>query len=277
MQKINRRKMLSIITFIVVLLVTIFFIFPILWEYVSAFKPANQVITMPPTFIFQPSFENAITLERTKQALHHLRNSVIIVGVSTALSVVLSLLAGYSLARFEFKAGRHLGFLLLVLTMVPTVTLLIPIYDIMRKINLIGTHISIILVYTALILPFNIWLMRGFFLGVPRDIEEAALIDGCSRFNVLLKIVIPISKPGIFATIIFSLMMSWGDFIFAGVLGSKSSFTLPVIGAAMQGKYGSTWGELAFLTLMITIPMIIFTIFTQKYLVEGLTHGAVKG
>ena len=161
--------------------------------------------------------------------------------------------------------------------MVPTVTLLIPLYDIMRKIGLLGTHAAIIIVYIIFILPFNIWLMRGFFTGIPVEIEEAALIDGCSNFGVLLKIIVPLSKPGIFATIMFSIMMTWGDFVFAGTLGSRTSFTLPVIAASIEGKFGSSWGQLAFLVLIITMPMIVFTIFTQKYLVEGLTHGAIKG
>ena len=277
MDRINRRKVINAVLFTVTLIITVMFLFPILWQYMGAFKPPNAVIKLPPVFFFKPSMNNFIELESTKQALFHLKNSVIIVGISTFIALILSIMGGYALARINIKGGKQLGFLMLVLTMVPTVTLLIPIYDIMRKIGLIGTHSAVILVYIVLILPFNIWLMRGFFKGIPIEIEEAALIDGCSNFGVLLRIVVPISKPGIFATIIFSLMMSWGDFVFAGILGSKFSHTLPVIGAAIEGKYGSGWGQLAFLTLIITLPMIIFTVFTQQYLVEGLTHGAVKG
>ncbi len=277
MHRIRRKTILNIILFVLALIVTIAFIFPILWQYMGAFKPSNMVIKLPPIWFFKPTMDSFFDLEGEKQALFHLKNSLIIVSISLVISVILSIFAGYSLARFRFKGSRQLGFLMLILTMVPTVTLLIPMYDIMSKIKLIGTHAAIIIVYVVLILPFDVWLMHGFFKGVPIEVEEAALIDGCTNFGVLVRIVVPMAKPGIFATIIFSVMMSWGDFVFAGILGSKDSQTLPVIAAAIEGKYGSSWGQLAFISLIITLPMIIFTMFTQQYLVEGMTHGAVKG
>jgi len=273
----NRRNIGKIVIFAAVFIITVAFMLPIIWQYISAFKPPQAVMAYPPTLKFKPTLTNYYDLQETRQVLRHLKNSILIVGGATAISVFMSILAGYSLARFQFKGGKNIAFILLILTMIPTITLIIPIYDIMRKIQLLGSPFAIILVYIAIILPFNIWLMRGFFTGVPKDIEEAALIDGCSRIRVLFNIVIPISKPGIFATTIFSLMFAWGDFVFAGVLGNKSSFTLPVIGAQIEGKYGSTWGQLAALVLVISLPMILFSIFAQKYLVEGLTHGAVKG
>ncbi len=277
MNKIKRKNIIIIISFIVVLMVTIIFISPILWQYTGAFKPTNEVIAYPPVFFFRPALNNFIDLFQEKQALTNLKNSIIIVSISTFIGLCLSITAGYALARINIKGGKQIGFLMLVLVMVPTVTLLIPFYDIMSKIGLLGTHLAIIIVYVIFILPFNIWLLQGFFKTIPKEIEEAALMDGCSNFGVLFRIFIPISKPGIFATVIFSVMMTWGDFVFAGILGSKSSYTLAVIGASIEGKFGSSWGQLAALTLMITLPMAIFTIFTQKYLVEGLTFGAVKG
>jgi multiple sugar transport system permease protein len=277
LNKIKRQDILNIILFIVAFIVTAIFILPILWQYLGAFKPSNKVISLPPVFFFKLSVDNFIELQLQKQALSHLKNSLIIVSVSTFVCLVLSIMAGYALARINFKGVKRIGFLMLVLTMVPTITLLIPLYDIMSKIGLLGTHAAIILVYIIFILPFNIWLMMGFFKGIPIEIEEAALIDGCNNFRVLFRVVVPISKPGIFATMIFSIMMSWGDFVFAGILGSKSSYTLAVIGATIEGKFGSSWGQLASLTLILTVPMVIFTMFTQKYLVEGLTFGAVKG
>ena len=277
MNKINRKNIRNIILFIIGLFVVLMFILPIVWQYMGALKPTSQVIALPPVFVFKPSLDNFIDLQREKQAMFNLKNSLIIISIATFINMVLSITAGYALARINIKGGKKIAFLMLVLTMVPTVTLLIPLYDIMTKIGLLGSHAAIIIVYIIFILPFNIWLMKGFFKSIPVEIEEAALIDGCSNMGVLLRIVVPLSKPGIFATIIFSVMMSWGDFVFAGILGSKSSFTLPVIAASIEGKFGSSWGQLAFLVLIITLPMIIFTIFTQKYLVEGLTFGAVKG
>ena len=277
MNKIKQKNIIIIISFIIVLMVTVIFISPILWQYAGAFKPTNEVIAYPPVFFFSPSLDNFIDLFQEKQALTNLKNSIIIVSISTFIGLCLSITAGYALARINIKGGKQIGFLMLVLVMVPTVTLLIPFYDIMSKIGLLGTHLAIIIVYVIFILPFNVWLLQGFFKTIPKEIEEAALIDGCSNFGVLFRIFIPISKPGIFATVIFSVMMTWGDFVFAGILGSKSSYTLAVIGASIEGKFGSSWGQLAALTLMITLPMAIFTIFTQKYLVEGLTFGAVKG
>jgi multiple sugar transport system permease protein len=161
--------------------------------------------------------------------------------------------------------------------MVPSVSLLIPIYDIIMKIGLIGTYGAIILVYVVFVLPFSIWLMRGFFAEVPIEVEEAAAIDGCNKIGIFIRIVLPLSKPGIFANVIFTLMMLWGDFVFAGILGNKRTYTLPVIAAATEGKYGAEWGQLAALVVVITIPMLFFAIFAQKYLIKGLTMGAVKG
>jgi multiple sugar transport system permease protein len=185
----------------------------------GALKPTSQVIALPPVFVFKPSLDNFIDLQREKQAMFNLKNSLIIISIATFINMVLSITAGYALARINIKGGKKIAFLMLVLTMVPTVTLLIPLYDIMTKIGLLGSHAAIIIVYIIFILPFNIWLMKGFFKGIPVEIEEAALIDGCSNMGVLLRIVVPLSKPGIFATIIFSVMMSWGDFVFAGFRG----------------------------------------------------------
>lgn len=275
--KIKRKTVISIISFTVVLIITCFFIFPILWQYIGAFKSGKEVVAMPPVYFFKPSFQSWIELQNTKQVLLHLRNSIVIVGIAILLNILLSVITGYSLARFSYKGRNKLGFIILTLTMIPSVSLLIPIYDIMIKINLIGTHLALILIYLVFSLPFSVWLMRGFFAEIPVEIEEAGLIDGCSRFGVLIRIVMPISKPGIFATVIFSLMMIWGDFVFAGIIGSKDSFTLPVIAAMTTGKFGSEWGQLAALTVVITLPMLLFAMLIQKHLVKALTMGAVKG
>lgn len=277
MKIVKRKKILEITTLIIVLIITFVFIAPVLWQYISAFKSSDMVISNPPVFIFKPTLQNWIELEKTKQASNNLINSLIIISISTSIIIFLSLLSGYGLARFKFKGRNFIGLLVLVLTMIPVVVLLIPFYDVMRALGLIGTHAAIILVYVIFTLPFGIWLMRGFFLEVPIEIEEAAFIDGCSRIRVLFRIAVPLSKPGIFATIIFTIMFTWSDFVFAGILGSKSSHTLPVLASATLGKYHSAWGQLAAVTIMITLPVVIFAMFTQKHLVKGLTHGAVKG
>jgi multiple sugar transport system permease protein len=275
--KLYKRKLKNFIYFLVVLIITLAFIFPILWQYLGAFKKTNQVIAYPPVVKFRPTIESWVELEHSKQVIHHLKNSIINVGVSTIIILFLSSLSGYALARFHFRGRNFIGLMVLVLTMIPVVTLLIPFYDVMRLLGLIGSHGAIILVYVAFNLPFCVWLMRGYFLEIPIEVEEAAYIDGCSKLGVLMRIVLPLSKPGMVSATIFTLMMSWSDFIFAGTLGSKSSQTLPVIAAATQGKYSSEWGQLAALTIIITLPIVVFTLFTQQYLVKGLTHGAVKG
>jgi multiple sugar transport system permease protein len=275
--RLNKRRVKNFIYFLVVLIITLAFIFPILWQYLGAFKKTNQVIAYPPVVKFRPTIESWVELEHSKQVIHHLKNSIINVGVSTIIILFLSSLSGYALARFHFRGRNFIGLMVLVLTMIPVVTLLIPFYDVMRLLGLIGSHGAIILVYVAFNLPFCVWLMRGYFLEIPIEIEEAAYIDGCSKLGVLVRIVLPLSKPGMVSATIFTLMMSWSDFIFAGTLGSKSSQTLPVIAAATQGKYSSEWGQLAALTIIITLPIVVFTLFTQQYLVKGLTHGAVKG
>lgn len=277
MKTVNKKTIINIITFIIVLSVTFFFILPLLWQYIGSFKSGIDIVKTPPVFIFKPSVQSWVELQTYKQVIKNLRNSLIIVGVSIIINIILSIITGYSLARFKYKGRNVIGFLILILTMVPSVTLLIPIYTIMINLDLIGKHIAIIITYIVFALPFSIWIMRSFFVELPIEIEEAALIDGCTRFGVLVKIVVPISKPGIFATVVFSLMMLWGDFVFAGILGDKSSYTLPVIGAMTTGKFGAEWGQLAALTIVISIPMLIFALFTQKYLVQGLTMGAVKG
>ncbi|KKK79423.1 hypothetical protein LCGC14_2833650, partial [marine sediment metagenome] len=179
----------------------------------------------------------------------------------------------------RFKRGwiRPTLFAVLTTNMIPPAVILLPLFLFARKLNLYDTHSMMIIVYVAYNLAFVIWMLRSFFLEIPKEIEESALIDGCSRLGVLFRIVLPLSAPAIAATAILAFIFSWNEFIIALVLTSRNAFTLPILATGLISAKGILWGEIAATSTFITIPEVIFIFFAQKHIVRGLTMGAVKG
>lgn len=266
-----------IVSFILVSVVVL----PLLWVFLLSLKSQADILAWPPKFIFSPTFENYknIFTSRSTQHLPFMRvfsNSVIITGITMIVSLSLSALAAYSLGRLNPKGKMKLNYLVLGLRMIPPIAIVVPLYIMWNKFGLYDTRIGLIIPFIALDIPLSTWLLQGFFEGIPRNLEDAAVIDGCTRFEAFYKIILPLAAPGIAATSIFSFSLSWNNLTLPLPLTLTKAATMPVLASQVRTDEGVLWGQLgAYSTLMI-VPMIVFTIFASKYLISGLSSGAVK-
>jgi multiple sugar transport system permease protein len=270
-------------------------LFPIVWVYTSSVKTPEQIFEMPPKWFFKPTLHNfevvlglkipteleTVTQEGAGQIQNkfprYLLNSVIVALGSTALSLLIGAPAAYSLARHKFRGAQSILTGLILCRLVPPITLVIPIYILMRNAHLLDTYQGLILVYLAINLPFTIWIMRGFFLDLPVELEEASLVDGSSRYGAFVRIALPLSAPGLATTAIFSIIFSWNEFLFASILTTENARTVtPSISAFITDK-AILWGRLYAAAAIVLLPVMLFALLVQKHFGRGVTSGAIKG
>ena len=235
----------------------------------------NSKILKGSKFIFKPSMDAYVILFSGK-AMVALRNSSIISSSSVIIGIVVGLPAAYALARSRFKARKHVNFWILSMRMAPPFAFIVPYYLTFRFINLLDTHFALIIINMTFTLPFTIWMLESVISDLPEEIEEAALIDGCSRIGIIQKIVVPLIAPSIAATAILSFIFCWNEFFFANILTGSSTQTVPVMLTSLIGLMGVDWVQMSAAGIIAIIPTIILTLIAQKYLVQGLTLGAVK-
>jgi multiple sugar transport system permease protein len=273
----------------------LFTLFPIAWLLLSSVKEPTQVFAMPPQWLFKPTLHNyqvvlglvvPTELETVTEAQvgagdspfpRYLLNTVIVALGTTVLSLVLGAMAAYALTRFFPRQRSRLLLGIMLTRLVPPVVLIIPIYVLWGKLNLLDTHLGLILAYLTINLPFVIWMVRGFLLDIPIDLEEAARIDGATRLQALWLVVLPLVAPGLAATAIFTILLAWNDFLFALVLTSGNARTVtPYIGGFITDK-AVLWGRLYASSVIIMVPVLLFGLAVQRQMAHGLTGGAVKG
>ncbi|GGG01254.1 carbohydrate ABC transporter permease [Paenibacillus abyssi] len=279
---IRLRYIENILAYLIIIPLLLLFLFPFLWLIITSVKEGTDAIAIPPIWDFHPTFNNYISLFRSTEGRSAdfsgmLVSSVIVSVVTTILGLITGTMGAYAIARYKFKGKDFISTWTLSTLMVPAAVSLIPIFLLVGSLNLMDTYIALIIPYVAFNLPLIIWMIRGFILDVPVAIEEAAMVDGCSTFQILWKVVIPLILPGMAATSILALIQSWNEFLFALVLTRDMAKTAPIGIAEFITMYGIQWGEMTAASIVITSPIIIFTIFVRKYLVRGLTFGAVKG
>ncbi|MBX3572179.1 MAG: carbohydrate ABC transporter permease [Mesorhizobium sp.] len=255
------------------------FLFPLIWMVLTSFKEQRDIFTMPPTLFFTPTLESYVTYLQRPDIWKRLVNTVIVAVGSGVLSIVAGAMAGYALARIRLRGAGTIGLLIVLSRGVPPIALAVPMFLVARKLGLTDKHITLILAYCTFLIPYVMWLMRGFFLSLPRELEESAMIDGCSRFGAFFKIIVPISLPGLLSTMIFSMILAWEELLFALVLTNRNASTIPV---AIQGIAGDTinganWAALTAVGTITVLPVIVFAMLVQKWLVQGLADGATKG
>ena len=260
------------------LLITIIFFFPFFWIISSSFKSAEEIISTSTTIIPKSfTFEHYNKILFSSDFFTYLINSLIVSFSSMFISIILSVSAAYGLHKLKFYGNRFVEYSLLVTYAFPGVILLIPIYLLFAKINLLNTYLSLIIVNVLFATPFAVWMLKAFFKLIPDEVEEAAYIDGASRFVVISSIVIPLASPGIASIAIFCFIISWTEYLFASILISTDSLkTLPVGLAAIVGQYQIDWGFLLAGAVLASLPVIILFVFIGKYFVSGLTEGAIK-
>jgi multiple sugar transport system permease protein len=264
-----------LIRYVIVAAALIFFLFPIFWVATIAFKTPEEYFSNPPVWL-----PGSLDLSHFKQlvvnrSIASLGNSLILAGSSTLLALLVGCPAAYSLARFN-TGGHNFAFWILSQRFLPPVAVVFPIFLLFRLIQWVDTYQGLIILYTTFNLPFVVWMMRGYFRDVPVEIEESAMVDGASRLHVLRSITLPLSVPGLIATGVFTFIFSWNEFLFALVLTRINVITMPVALSGYFGAQSAFWGEAAALTMIATVPVVIFTLLMQKHLVAGLTLGAVK-
>lgn len=251
-------------------------VFPVYWMVTTSLKSEADIHVYPPLFLFPITFENYTQLFGTARFVYPFVNSLIVATVSTVGSVALGSMAAYGIGRFRL-GGKLFPFWILAMRMFPSIVLALPIFFLASSAGLLDSRAALIAVYLMFNLPFVIWLMRGFFLEIPLSLEEAAWIDGCSRWQAMVRVVLPLARPGLAVTAIFGFIASWNEFLLAAVLTGPETRTAPVAAAQFSGEYGILWGPMMAAGTVIVLPMLVVGLLVQPYIVRGLTLGAVKG
>jgi multiple sugar transport system permease protein len=269
------KKLADAGTYIALCIFSLIILMPILWVLRLSFTTKFIAYKIPPVWFFRPILDNYRDLFVNYGFGRFFFNSIAVAIGSTLIAVPLAFFAAYAFNRFRF-GGRSLQFGILGLQMLPPIVLSIPIYILMSTLNLLNTRVALIVAYLSFNLPFIIWMLLGFLEGIPLELEEAATIDGATRLQIVFRIVFPLATPGVMASGIFSFILCWNEFLFALMLTAEKSSTVPIALAAMQTERGVMLGTLSAAMSFAIIPMIALSIGIQKYLVRGLTFGALK-
>lgn len=260
-------------------LAIVVFAFPVYWMFATAFKPSLDIQSYTPKWLPLP-----FTLEHFSRAVHvphfgdYVRNSLLVTLSAVLLSLLFALLAAFAVGRFNFRGRKAYLLAVMIVQMAPFEALLIPFFLMLRGLNLLNQLPALILIYFIFTMPFTIWTLRGFVISIPRELEEAAMVDGASRFQAFIRVVFPLLAPGMVATSIFAFITAWNEFLYAFVfMTDEAKYTLPVWLASFRTAFGTDWGATMAASSLFTIPVLIFFLIVQRRLVSGLTAGAVKG
>ena len=264
---------------ILLLVAAVIVILPVVWVISTSIKTDVDIFAIPPMLVPpHPTGSRYVELW-TYGLLAYLTNSVIVAISTAVVTIILGTLAAYSLARFQLpgKWTTRVSFWILSTRMFPPIVTVIPLFQLMRVLGLVNTR-RLVIAYAAFNIPFVVWMMRGFFVEIPKDLEEVAMVDGCSRMRAFRSISLPLVVPGIAATAIFTIILSWQEFLFALILTQTSaSSTLPILVSSQVTQYKILWGQMGAAGTITMIPVLIFAFSVQRYLVRGMSFGAIKG
>ena len=276
-----RKRLVDVAAYVVIGLALVFTIFPIYWIALNSFKTSLDIFAVPPVwFDFQPTGTHYFAAFVERPFLIFALNSLIIAVGTTIFSIVFGTMAGYALARFTYwrNVKFHLSFWILSTRMMPPIVTIIPLFIFFGVLDLLNTKTAVIVAYTAFNLPFVIWMMKSYFQELPVELEEAAIVDGDTRWGAFIRVAVPLARPGLAATSIFSLILAWNEMLLALILTeTQQSVTLPIGIAGRVTQYTTHWGEISAAGFLASIPIVIFAFIVQRHLVRGLSFGAVKG
>lgn len=263
---------------IISVILTVFWLIPYIYVICCSFKPGTEVIAVPPKFFPEVlSVENFIGLFERMDALHYLINSLTAAVCSTVIALILGSLAAYAIQRSGAKLSIVLIVLVLCLKMIPTSSIVVPIYELICDLGLYDTQLALIIVYAAVNMPFVMWTMLSFYEGIPTTLDEAAYVDGASSFQTFRRIILPICTPGLATAFIFTLFLAWNDFLLALLLTSTNAKTFTVGLAGFLSAYNLDLGPMCAGAFLFSFPVMIISLVAQRYIVQGMTAGAVKG
>ena len=271
----ENRRWTKALWYIPILLIALAFAFPIVWMVMTSFKTRVDAFALPPKFIFTPTLQNYRNVI-TSPFMSSVFNSVIIALVSTGFSLTLGCLTAYGFSRYRIRAGDNILFWILSLRMLPPVAVIVPFYLLFRFTNLLDTRLGLVLVYSIFNISFSVWLLKGFFDEIPRELEEAAMMDGYGPWSVFTKVSLPMVRAGLATTAIFNIILSINEFLLALVLTARDATTGPVGLAKFESAIGVNWGEISAAATMLVVPVIVFTILVRNQLVRGMSFGRLR-
>lgn len=267
----------KVLVYAAVFLAMLLSLAPILYLLITSFKPPELTFALPPVWIFTPTLKNYYDVVGTGDFFKYFLNSVLVALITTFIAVVLGAFAAYGFARFRFRGQFWLRMSVLVPQMLPPITIIVPLYVLFNGLKLTDTITALVISYLTFTIPLSTWLMIGFFEDVPLDLEESAMIDGCSRLQAIFRVVLPIVTPGLAATAILAFMYCWNEFLYAVILTGRDARTLPVTITSFMTNKAILWGRITASGSLVLIPVLIFALLAQRYLIRGLSKGAVKG
>ena len=273
-------KLPRALSYVIIILVAFVNLAPALWTILTSIKTELDAIAIPPKLIFQPTLAaysdlllgRAFGVDFGRFTL----NSVKAAGITTIITVAVSLSAAYSLARMRFRGRNAAGLLILATRMLPPIATILPLYLFVNMLGLLDTIMSLVLAYSAIGIPLAVWLLRGYILDVPMEVEESALIDGCNRAQTIVRIVIPLILPGLLTVSFLTFLLAWNDFEIMSVLAFERAKTLPVAATFFITQQGIIWPSMTAVATVMLIPPIMFVLLAQKYFVTGLGSGAIR-
>ena len=269
-----------VILYTLLLLAVFWSIFPLFWVFISSIKPDTETYAFEQTLFPQnPTINNYVTLFKVTDFSRWISNSTFLAVTTTLAVVTLAAMGAYAMSRFKFRFFEYFGRITLLAYMMPAIILVVPIFFILFNIGLTNSLLGLLLVYTGTRLPFGLWLLRSYFQGIPVDLEEAAMVDGATRFQAFRKVILPQAVPGMISTSIFVFSVTWHEFLFASILlfsGSKQTLSAGVA-SFLSEDWIYSWGVLMAAGVMVSLPLVLFYTFLQRYLIAGWGGGSLKG
>ena len=251
-------------------------LFPIYWIVLTSFKTPLLINEKTPVFFFSPTTENYVHLFTEFNFARPLWNSLIVTSISTIIVIILALLAAYALARMDVPGGKNIAIWMLSLRFMPPIAIVIPFFIAWQRLGIIDTHLGLILVYVSFNLPFAVWMLRGFLVEVPRDLDEAAMLDGLGHVAILRRIIFPVVAPGVAVTAIFTFVFAFNEYLMALVLTSRNASTVPVTVAKFIQPYSILWGDVGAAATIQLVPILVVVFLLQRHIMRGISLGAVK-
>ena len=254
-------------------------LFPVYWLFITALSTTFELYGLPPSFVPEsPQWSVFAKVWAEKPILRWLTNSTIAAVGSVVLSMFVSVLAGYALSRFRIRGGHSMGLFILTAKMLPATLLVIPLFALFSRLGMMGSLWTLILAHSTLIIPFTTWMLKGYFDTIPRELEQAAMVDGCSSLGAMFRVILPVSAPGLAATALYAFVLSWADYAYARtfLVNSQTNWTANLGIATMRGEYTTDWNEISAVSVFVAVPIILIYLFLERYLVGGLTAGAEK-
>ncbi len=266
----------DILHFLALLLIILVCVFPFYWMVTASFKQQSAILASTPQFFFQPTFENYVNAFSKFDILKSLQNSLFVALVTVLVSLVLGTPAAYAIARFEFKAKRDIWFWFISNRMLSPIVVALPFFLIARNFRLLDTTWALILIYLTFNVPIVVWICADQFRNIPKELDEAATLEGYNSFAIFLKIALPLAAPALAVSAIFCFIFSWNELLYALILTRNEAKTAPVVATSFMSGYELPWGQIMATGTMVALPVIIFSMIVSRQLVRGLTAGAIK-